>query len=84
MLESLDDLREAVDRSQFDAARESLALLSLACQTDACRAASHLLGRPPRFSALLEGGDRHAARWIRSLADLERVAELLTGLGPKA
>ena len=84
MEESLGDLRNAVTARRLEDAREAVSLLSLAFQTDACRAAAHLLGEPPRFPALLEQGDKDHARWIQSIGDLTRVMALLEALGPKA
>ena len=81
---SLEALAAAVAESRLDAAREAVGLLSLACHTASCRAAAHLLGHPPRFPLLLEGGGKDEARWIRSLDDVERLSALLDSLGPKA
>jgi hypothetical protein len=83
MEESLNDLRSAVRGARFDAARDAVSVLSLGFDTRTCRAATHLLGQPPRFPGLLEGGDKDASRWIRAVDDLERVSALLQGLGPK-
>ncbi len=78
--ESMNDLSVAVRTGRHEAAREAVGLLSLAFVTDACRATAHLLGDPPRFPGLLEGGDKEAGRWFRSVTDLERTATLLRGL----
>ncbi|MEQ8860344.1 MAG: DUF6178 family protein [Pseudomonadales bacterium] len=78
--ESQQDLHRAVRDGDTEAAREALALLSLALDTDACRGAAHLLGPMPRFPCALEGGAKEDARWFRSIADLERVAVLLRTL----
>lgn len=82
--EALDDLRSALRGSRFPAAREAVAVLSLAFETDACRAAVHLLGQPPRFPVLLDGGHKDHARWLQSLRDLDRVGTVLANLRPKA
>lgn len=82
--EALDDLQSAVRTRRLDAAREAVGLLSLAFATDACRAIVHLLGQPPRFPALLDGGHKDDARWIQSRRDLERVRSVLAHLQPKA
>lgn len=80
MNESQQDLHRAVRDGDTEAAREALALLSLALDTDACRGAAHLLGPMPRFPGALEGGTKEDARWFRSIVDLERVAALLRTL----
>lgn len=78
MSESLADLQHAVDERDVESAREALALLSLALDTGACRAAAHLLDNPPRFPGLLEGADdKDAARWITTVDDLERLGRLM-------
>jgi hypothetical protein len=82
MRESLADLTGAVPQQRFDAAREALTLLSLALDADACRAAVHLLGMPPRFPALMEGGGKGASRWIRTEQDLGQLEGLLGRLQP--
>ncbi|HEX7035580.1 MAG TPA: hypothetical protein VF210_07385 [Pseudomonadales bacterium] len=64
------DLRSEVAGGRFDAARNSLAVLSLALNVEVCRAVASLLDRPPRFPCVLEGGEPRAARWIRERADL--------------
>jgi hypothetical protein len=81
--ESIADLAGAVPQQRFDVAREALTLLSLALDAHACRAAVHLLGVPPQFPALLEGGDKDASRWIRTRQDLEQLAGLLRRLPPR-
>jgi hypothetical protein len=81
--ESLDDLRAAVREQRFHAAREALGLLSLAFDTQICRAAGHLLDEWPAFPGILEGGDHLARRWIRSGADLDRLAAALDNVAPK-
>lgn len=82
MAESLEDLREAVSAGALERAREALGLLSLVLDTDACRAAAHLLETPPRFPGLLEGGDKDASRWIATADDLARLWRLLGKLAP--
>lgn len=84
MIESLDDLRAAVRERRIQDGREAIGLLSLVLDTDACRAAVHLLGDPPRFPGLLEGGEKDSARWFRSLRDLTTAGELLRTLAPVA
>lgn len=74
------DLEAEVAAGQFDAARESLALLSLALNVEACRALASVLDRPPRFPAALEPAAGHAARWIRSRNDLVAIGAVLARL----
>jgi hypothetical protein len=81
--ESLDDLRAAVRGGRFDAAREAVMLLSLTFDTNACRAAIHLLAALPAFPCLLEGGDHLAGRPIARRDDLAAVARLLSRIQVK-
>ncbi len=80
---SLADLETALNARRYDGAREAVGLLSLAFETDACRAAVHLLAEPPRFPGLLEGAGKDVARWFSASGDLHDVDVLLNGLGPK-
>lgn len=80
LLASLADLEREARDGRFEAARESLGLLSLALDVQACRAAAHLLNRPSRFPLLLEQGEPDSARWIRGRADLDGLEALFGSL----
>jgi hypothetical protein len=71
---NLADVRAALAKRQFAAAREAALLLSFVFDRPACRAVVALLDELPRLQDL-EG--REAPRWIESLADLQLIAGYL-------
>jgi hypothetical protein len=75
---SVADLRDAVAKGDFEAAREATMALCFVFEPHACRAVVPMLDELPRL-----GTDTGAATWIDSLAALASAAELLRGIGEK-
>ncbi len=71
---NLAELRAAVSKRDYAAAREAALLLSFVFDPPACRAVVPLLDELPRLQDL-EG--REAPRWIESMGDLQRIAGYL-------
>lgn len=76
---SVGDLREAVGKGDFEAAREAAMALCFVFEPRACRAVVPLLDELPRL-ATGEGG---AVTWIDCTAALASAEELLRGIGAK-
>ena len=76
---SVADLKEAVGKSDFEAAREATMALCFVFEPRACRAVVPLLDELPRLGKV--GGE--AATWIDSLEAIENAAELLRGIDAK-
>lgn len=76
---SVTDLRDAVGKGDFEAAREATMALCFVFEPRACRAVVPLLDELPRLGTA-DGG---APRWIDSVAALSSAAELLRSVGAK-
>jgi hypothetical protein len=76
------DLQAAFARRAFPAAREAVLMLSFVFEARSCRAIVPLMDELPRIPTTSGGNDdAPGARWIDSLADLQRVARWLECLG---
>jgi len=75
------DLRTAIAGRNFVDAREAVILLSIVFDTTTCRAIAPLLDALPRYSLLLESGQRaRDVRWISTKRDLDRIDSLLAAI----
>jgi hypothetical protein len=74
---NLAEMRAAVSRRDFSAAREAALLLSFVFDPRACRAIVPLLDELPH----LEGERDAAPQWLRTMADLRRTGALLRRIG---
>lgn len=68
---SVSDLREAISKQDFTAAREAVTVLGFVFDPKVCREIVPLLDELPHLSA-----GEHGAQWIDSLQALERVGQL--------
>jgi len=76
---SVADLREAVGKGDFEAAREAALALCFVFEPRACRAVVPLLDELPRLGT----GDNGAATWINSVAAIASADELLRGIAAR-
>lgn len=76
---AVEDLRAAVGKSDFEAAREATMALCFVFEPRACQAVMPLLDEVPRIGTV----DPATATWIDSLAGLARAVDLLRSLSGK-
>ena len=76
---SVADLREAVGKGHFEAAREAAMALCFVFEPRACRAVVPLLDELPRLAI----GDKGGATWIDSVTAIASAEELLRGIAAR-